>query len=262
MLIALAVLTLPLPGLTLFTGCSAPSPDSGARAAIVDQLSILEPNQSFIDQATADLEACGFKVDVYQGEEVGVKLYRELPKYQYKLIIFRAHAGLMKREEDSQLVVKKATYLFTGEEYKKTKYVREQLTDQMLAGRMIEDYPLVFAVNAKFLLNSTTGRFQDTVIIMMGCSTTYLDDMATAFILKGASSYIGWDSGVTLGYVDEATLLLLKNLCIENLTVEKAIAETMAQVGADPVSNASLKYYPPKSGNQTITELMWGTAQY
>lgn len=257
LLIALAVLTLSLPGLTLSAACSAPNPDSGARAAIVDQLAILEPNQAFLDQATAALEACGFEVDVYHGEEVSVKLYGELPRYQYKLIIFRAHAGLMKREEDSQLVVKKATYLFTGEAYKKTKYVREQLTDQMLAGRMVEDYPLVFAVNYKFVIESMEGRFEDTVIIMMGCSGAYLEDMAAAFVLRGASSYLGWDGSVGLDYVDRAAADLITNLCDKRMTIEQAVAE----IGPDPDLGAELKYYPRGSGSQTIGELIGTTAQ-
>jgi len=256
------VICLALIGLVLFIGCSQDSNSVELRlkAAIVDQLHLLEPNPAFIDEVKAHLEASGFEVDIYQGEEVSVKFYRELPKYRYKLIIFRAHSGLMQRQEDSQVVVKEATYLFTGEAYKQTRYVREQLTDQMLPARMVEDYPLVFAVNSKFLLTSMTGRFQDTAIIMMGCGTTYLNDMAAAFGLKGASTYIGWDSGVGIGYVDEATLLLIKKLCIENLTIEEAIAETMAQEGADPSTGARLKYYPPESGDQTIKELIgWET---
>lgn len=252
----LVVICLALTGLVLFIGCSANNAEPGLKAAIVDQLYVLEPNQDFIDQVKAHLEAVGFEVDIYQGEQVSVNFYRQLPKHQYKLIIFRAHSGLMQRQEDSQVMVKEETYLFTGEAYSKTKYVREQLTDQMLPARMTEDYPLVFAINSKFLLTSAAGRFQDTAVIMMGCGTTYLNDMAGAFVLKGASTYIGWDSGVGIGYVDKATLVLLQNLCIEELTVEEAIAETMVQEGADPSTGARLRYYPTESGDQTIKQLI------
>jgi hypothetical protein len=248
-LIALAVLPLILPELILFGGCPAPSPDSGLKAAIVDQ-------------TTAELEAAGFEVDVYHGEEVSVKLYRELPKYGYKLIIFRAHAGLLQAEEDSEVVgVKQATYLFTAEEYKQTKYVREQLDDRMLPAEMVEDFPLVFAVNSKFVLESMEGRFEDTVIIMMGCSCAYLGDMATAFTLKGASTYLGWDGSVGLGYVDRATADLITNLCAEKMTVEQAVAETTAEIRPDPDWGTGLKFYPKESGSQTIAELIARTAQ-
>jgi len=262
LLIALVVLILALLGLTLSTGCPAPSPDSGARAAIVDQLAILQPNQAFLDQATAELESYGFEVDVYQGEEVSVKFYRELPKYGYKLIIFRAHAGLLKAEENSEVVgVKKATYLFTAEEYKQTKYVREQLDDQILPAEMVEDFPLVFAVNSKFVIESMEGRFQDTVIIMMGCSCAYLEDVAAAFVLKGASTYLGWDATVGLGYVDQATADLITNLCDKRMTIERAVAETMAEIGPDPDWGAGMKFYPAESGSQTLAELIARTAQ-
>jgi len=256
LLIALAVFTLTLPGLALSTGCPAPSPDSGTKAAIVDQLAILEPNQAFIDQITAELEVCGFEVDVYQGKEVSVKLYRQLPKYGYELIIFRAHAGLLKGEGDSQVVVTEETYLFTAEEYRQTRYVREQLDDQLLPAEMVADFPFVFAVNSKFVLGSMEGRFQDTVIIMMGCSCVYLGDLATAFSLKGASTYLGWDGSVNLDYVDRATAALITNLCAEKMTVEGAVAETMADIGPDPDWGAELKYYPRESGGQTIDELI------
>ena len=254
------MLILAWPGLTLFVSCSAPNSDSVAKAAIIDQIAILEPNQVFLDQMTRRLEACGFEVYVYQGEKVDVKLYRELPKYGYKLIIFRAHGGLLAVPEDSQLVVKQETHLFTAEEYKQNKYVREQLDDQMGPGEMWQGSPWVFAVNSKFILESMEGKFEDTVIIMMGCSGAHLDDMAAAFVLKGASTYLGWGGSVGLGYVDQATADLIINLCEKKMTVEQAVAGTMAKVGADPDWGATLKYYPRESGVQTIGKVTGGIA--
>jgi hypothetical protein len=251
-LIALAVLALVLPGLILAAGCPQPHPDSGLSAAIVDQLAVLEPNQAFIDQATAELEACGFEVDVFTGKEVNVRLYQRLPRYGYELIIFRAHAGLLKAEEGSKVVgVKQATYLFTAEEYRQSKYVREQLDDQLLPAEMDADFPLVFAVNSSFILEKTEGQFDNTVIIMMGCSCTYLDDMAAAFTLKGASAYLGWDGSVDLGYVDPAAAELITSLCSRGMTVGEAVAD----IGPDPYWGAELKFYPQGNGDKTIAEL-------
>ena len=258
--IALAVFTLALPGLALCTGCPPPPSSSGTRAAIVDQLAAMEPNQEFTDRVTAELEACGFEVDIYSGEEVSVELYRQLPRYGYKLIIFRAHAGLLQVEEDSEVVgVKQATYLFTAEEYRQTRYALEQLEDKILPAEMTPDFPLVFAVNYKFVLESMPGSFDDTLIIMMGCSCSYLKDMAAAFTLKGASTYMGWDGSVSLDYVDRAAAGLITSLCTGGLTIEEAVAETMAEIGPDPDWGADLRYYPASSGSQTIAELV-GTA--
>ena len=148
------------------------------------------------------------------------------------------------------------TGLFTGEAYTPTKYVTEQLSERVQAAQMSEDYPIVFSVNPEFIIKSMKGKFDNTAIIMMGCSGHYLDDMATAFVQKGASTYLGWSATVGLDYVDTAALNLADNLCTKNLTVEQAVAGTMAEVGRDPYYNARLKYYPAESGSQTIQELI------
>jgi hypothetical protein len=258
--IALAAFSLALPGLILCAGCPPPHPDSGLNAAIIDQLAVMETNQEFIERVTAELEACGFEVDVYSGEEVNVKLYRQLPRYGYELIIFRAHAGLLKAEEGGEVVgVKRATYLFTAEEYSQNRYVPEQLDDQLLPAEMEEDFPLVFAVNSRFILKSMEGSFDDTLIIMMGCSCSYLEDMAAAFTFKGASTYIGWDGSVNLDYVDRAAADLITNLCTGGMTVNEAAFETMTEIGPDPYWGASLRFHPRESSGQTIAELITKT---
>jgi len=250
--IALAVVIIVLPGLTLFSGCSAPSPQLEAKAAIIDQLYVLKPNQAFIDETTAVLEAYGFRVDVYHGDEITVDFYGKLPTYGYKLIIFRAHSGLLSRE--GQRI--KKTCLFTNQPYSETRHVTEQLTEQLAMARITKHHPWVFAIGAKFVTRSMEGKFDNTVIIMMGCSCLYLEDLAQSFIDKGASTYLGWDASVGLDYVDGAALNLIDNLCTKDMTVEQAIVKTMAEVGLDPDYRACLKYYPAKSGSHTIKELI------
>jgi hypothetical protein len=257
--IALAVLSVALPGLFLSAGCPPAKDGSGPKAAIVDQLAVMELNQEFIERVTAELEACGFEVDVYSGEEVSVELYRRLPKYGYKLIIFRAHAGLLQAEENSEVVgTMPGTYLFTAEEYSQTRYVVEQLDDQLLPADMETDYPLVFAVNSRFILESMAGSFDDTLIIMMGCSCAYLEDMSNAFILKGASTYMGWGGSVSLDYVDRAAADLITNLCGRGMTINEAAVETMTEIGPDPVWDAELRFHPGENGGQTIAGLIAG----
>ena len=222
------------------------------KAAIVDQLYNLQPNQAFIEQTTQELEDYGFEVDLYQGDEVTVDFYRELPSYGYKLIIFRAHSGLLGSEGE---IIKRTT-LFTNEPYSQTKHVAEQLSDQLAMARIDENHPWVFGIGAKFVTQSMEGRFPNTVIIMMGCSTLYLDDLAQAFIEKGASTYLGWDATVGLDYVDEATPILATNLYSKGMTIKEAVDKTMAEVGPDPDYHAYLKYYPRESGSRTIKELI------
>lgn len=224
---------------------------SSPQAAIVDQLYSLQRNEGFISEVTRDLEDYGFEVHVYQGDEITVDLYRQLPGCGYKLIIFRAHSGLLGSEGG----IINRTCLFTNEPYSETRHVTEQLTDQLARARIDEYHPWVFGIGDEFVTEGMQGEFDNTVIIMMGCSCLYLDDLAQAFSDKGASAYLAWDATVGLDYVDEATITLMKNLCTERLTLNEAVASTMAAEGPDPKYGAVLKYYPAQTGDKTLEEL-------
>jgi len=250
----LSILALLIISLVSLPACSQPNDSStdSLKAAIIDQLYILQPNEAFIAQTVQELEDYGFEVDIYQGDEVIVDFYRELPGNGYELIIFRTHSGLLGKEGE----ITKRTCLFTNEPYSQTKHVAEQLSDQLAMARIDEHHPWVFGIGDKFVTQSMEGKFDKTVIIMMGCSCLYLDDLAQAFVDKGASAYLGWDATVDLSYVDTATTNLVWNLCSEGLTVREAVAITMAEVGPDLYYGAELKYYPSSSGSHTITELI------
>jgi hypothetical protein len=222
------------------------------KAAIVDQLYALQPNQAFIQQTTKELEDYGFEVDLYQGDEITVDFYGKLPTYGYKLIIFRAHSGLLGSEGGTI----KRTCLFTNEPYSQTKHIAEQLADQLAKARIDEHHPWVFGIGDEFVTQSMEGTFPNTVIIMMGCSCLYIDDLAQAFIERGASTYIGWDASVGLDYVDKVSITLIEKLCCEEMTIDVAVAETMRQEGPDPNWRAELKYYPSDKGGRTITDLI------
>ena len=226
------------------------------KAVIVDQLYSLQPNEVFINEVTKELEDYGFEVDLYQGDEVTVDLYRSLPSFGYKLIIFRAHSGLLSHREDSQIEVNRATCLFTNEEYSEIKHMKEQLDGQLARARVDENHPIVFGIGARFIRQSTDREFPNTVIIIMGCSCLRLYDLANAFIDKGASSYLAWDGLVDLGYVDEAGTYLVRQLCQADITVQEAVASTMNAVGPDPTHGATLKYFPAQSAGRTLRELI------
>jgi hypothetical protein len=80
------------------------------------------------------------------------------------------------------VVPSETTYFFTGETYNTAKYVSEQLTEQVSNALMTTEYPLVFAINSEFIKEEMKNSFDNTVILMMGCESHYLDDMAGAFI--------------------------------------------------------------------------------
>jgi hypothetical protein len=242
-----------------------PFPDhaGNATAAIIDQLSSLQENDQFIANVTRELEDYGFEVDLYQGNNVTVDFYRQLPTYGYKLIIFRAHSGIL--EQDGEVIPR--TVLFTNEEYTESRYALEQVYEQLVMGGACQGCPMMFGITPEFVRAQSVvgqatdmdGRFDDTVVIMMGCSGIAMDDMARAFVDKGASICLAWDRSVELYYVDNATPYLMNQLCSEELTIREAVANTMDFVGPDPNYGAELKcYYDPAShnGDKTLEELI------
>jgi hypothetical protein len=233
---------------------SQSSPDNlgKPRAAIVDQLSSLEPNEAFIAQVTSELEESGFAVDVYQGDEITVDFYRKLPTHGYKLIIFRVHSGLL---GGGDFYIPR-TVLFTNEEYSADRYPTEQVLGRLLMGAPGPGRPVMFGITASFVTGSMKGRFDNTVIVIMGCGGIYLTDLAEAFVEKGASAYLAWNLSVVLPYVDEATPYLIGELCSENATIEEAVNSTMQVKGSDPEYKAELQYYPSGTGNRTLEELV------
>jgi hypothetical protein len=234
-----------------------PSPDNTGelRAVIVDQLSSVRENEDFIAEVTQELEGYGFEVDLCQGDNVTVDFYRELPTHGYKLIIFRAHSGLLAKDE----VTIAQTTLFTNEGYSQLKHYAEQLDDRLVMARVGEGYPMVFGIPPKFIAESMKGRFDDAVVIMMGCSGLFLRDLAEAFVDKGASVYVAWNGSVELNYVDDATAYLIRQLCSGNMTVKEAVDSTMEVIGPDPEHKAGLEYYPSypsDSGDKTLKQLI------
>ncbi len=91
---------------------------------------------------------------------------------------------------------------------------------------------------------------------MMGCDGLYFKDLAQAFVQKGASTYIAWDASVVLDYVDDATTALIEKLWSEELSIGKAVAETMKEKGPNPNYGAILKYYPRQSGAKTLRQVI------
>jgi hypothetical protein len=235
-----------------FTGQTPANHGGELKAAIVDQLSSFKENEAFITEVTGELEDYGFEVDLYQGDNINVNFYRGLSGRGYKLIVFRAHSGIL--EGENQTYYK--TTLFTNEEYSTVKYVTDQLNDRLFMASIGVGYPWVFSISPKFISESMSAEFDHTVIIMMGCAGIYLPDLAEAFIGKGASAYLAWDASVELDYVDEATAYLVGQLCSEKATIKEAVDSTMVNIGPDRQHGAVLKYYPLETGGKTLEELI------
>lgn len=241
----------------LATGKLAP----GAKtAAIVDQLSSTLPNPDFVQEATDTLEQAGFEVDYYPGEEVTVEFYRDLPSHGYELIILRVHSAVPMKDlgvqaDVPQDIVERVlaavgdnALLFTSEPYQRSRYLEEQRGLRLFPVRYSGDDPgdLHFAIASDFVRSSMKGEFDQSTVILMGCSGLTFDSTAAAFAERGAAAVVGWDGPVSADHTDAATERLLRHLLIDGLTIREAVAQTAAEVGRDPVYDSALLVHPPE----------------
>jgi hypothetical protein len=220
---------------------------SKLRAALVDQVSLNSPNQTFVQAVTEMLERANYRVDYYSSGSVTVAFYRDLATRGYSLIILRVHSTT----GEYPLV-----FLFTSEPYSRSEYVDEQLTDKLvpvaLSSEEADRGILYFGITPAFVESSINGEFANTIVIMMGCGGLRSTSMATAFIERGAQAYVSWDGSVSATYTDQATTQLLQHLVTEGQTIKQAVTNTIREVGPDPTYNSTLQYYPPQSGNYEI----------
>jgi len=241
----------------LFYSCLNPSStiELTPKAVIIDHLSLSYPNPNFSKKVQAIMKEISLPVDYYPSEEVDVNLYRNLPMHNYKIILFRVHStGECSVEDQPPFVV-----FFTSEEYNTISHVGDQLAMRVVYVNFPEPHQSTtgyFGITPSFIKESVNGRFNESIIIAMGCDSLKYTSMAEAFIERGAKAYIGWTGDVSSSHTDKATSHLLQKLIIENRTLENAIQETMMEVGPDPFHNSTLAFYPDEAGNLNITKIL------
>lgn len=221
------------------------SPDT-PKAAILDQLDLTFPNPEFVDEATAMLERSGYEVDYYQGREVTVDLYRDLPKQGYDYVILRVHSGLVEEIDPTSGTETLTDYvsLFTGEAYSDAKYAEEVQAGPLGIASSYEGGPEYFGIGPTFIESLMNGKFDDTTIILMGCDGLRAERTARAFLDRGAQTFISWDKPVSATHTDAATERLLRHLFVEGLAAPDAVEKTMDEVGPDPTFDSELLFYP------------------
>jgi hypothetical protein len=227
-------------------------------AAIIDQLGESDPslsNSTFVKRATNLLESRNFTV-TYYNETLDVNFFKKLAEYNYGIIILRVHSAL--REDNSTVD------LFTSEKYDSGKYEWEKEHGLIVRGKYLtgseESY---FAVTSLFIGN-LAGHFPKSVIIAMGCWSLKpgCEQMAQAFLDKGAKAYVGWNETVLPEDTDCETAVFLEKFLSENKTLASALAFTQSHVYYDPsipkTVTSRMNFYPvpPSIGNLRISDLI------
>jgi hypothetical protein len=226
------------------------NPNPELKAAIIDELSLTSPNQTFVQAATDILEQANYSVDYYSGEKVSVDLFRNLPTLGYGVIVLRVHSGTLRVEGTQQSF--SHVDLSTSELYSSKEYVYEQLAGQLDKDSVTGLDQYYFGIAPNFVTSSMKGKFQNTTVIMMGCEGLTTTDMAKAFVERGAKAYISWSGSVSVSHTDQATITLLQHLILQKQSIKQAGENTTEELGYDPIYNSTLGYYPIESGNYTI----------
>ncbi len=223
-------------------------PPGPPRAVIVDQLELTAPNPDFAEQARELLEAAGYEVDYVPGVEVTVDYYRELPGKGYEIVLLRAHAAGRELSDDAY---GDDVSLFTSERVS-PKYLKEQ-RERLLKGvgysrQQMEEGDLLFGIPSSFVRESMQGDFGGATVVLMGCDVLRAQNMAEAFVDRGAGAVVGWDAPVSANHTDLGTLSMLRYLLVDELPVQEAAAAAMAEVGPDPYFDSVFLSYPPEEG--------------
>jgi hypothetical protein len=131
-----------------------------------------------------------------------IDLFQQLPSLRYSLIIIRAHPG------SGQAII-------TSQPYSQLLYKSEQQSGALVAADA-DNGPLYLAITPQFVSKDMQGRFPGTTVIVMGCAALQgTQDLAVAFLDKGADTFVGWDGSVTIIHTDISTVNLVQLLSSE-----------------------------------------------
>lgn len=226
-------------------------------AVIIDGLGADFPDPSFVSNVTNTLKNHGFNVSYYN-EGLDVNFFKNLASSNYGLIILRDHSAL---RNDSSTVD-----LFTSEKYVSGVHDQDLRNGLLtLAEFYYKPGELYFALSSLFIEN-LPGRFPNSIVIAMGCQSLKpgCEQLAQAFLDKGAKAYIGWSDIVIPQDTDTETMRLIGMLVDENMTIGDAVRGTHAYKysgTASPSSNeiitvtSEMRFYPQSEDPLTISEL-------
>jgi hypothetical protein len=230
-----------------------PHQPSQPKAAIIDQLSssqLAEPirhrNQTFIN-TTKQLLYKRFSIVDYYSDNATVEQYKGLSSQDYKLIIWRAHSAL---DLNSKYIA-----ISTSDKYGSKNY-DQYLENGQLTLCNITGF-LYFGITPKFVEELMSGRFEDTMILLMSCNGLKQEYYKTAetFEEKGVKVFISWDGWIGPSDNDNAIAHLLNYLINKNDTVSEAVDKIPIFYSSE-LGLSRLHYYPldPEVANYRIPD--------
>jgi hypothetical protein len=213
-----------------------PSPASSSlrRIALIDELATDNPDPSFVESVNSSASAAGYRLDYFPPWSATIQFFADLPTKGYSMVIFRNHGPGVGLSSEPGIA--------TSVPYDQNAWVGDQLNDR-LAIMEIGGH-LYFAITPRFISDLMCGQFSGTMVLAMFCnSASFYIPLVHAFVDKGAKSFIGWNSSVTVGY-DDLSFDKLVPLLLGGSSVAQSVETVMRDLGPDPVYGGHLAFYP------------------
>ena len=205
-------------------------------ALIIDQLSLGYPRPQIIETITRLLRNNGYTVRYVPYQDVSVEFFRTLPTLRADLILLRIHSSARIYAPNNEVVEDASVSLCTGEPVSQ-KYRQERNSGQLGGFETAGADTLFFSVRDAFFRRNAVGRFNQAVILMMGCESLRIPSTAQTFLDMGAQAIVGWSDQLSVEYMDQATIALLEEWIHNGQSLAEAIKITQRRIGRD-------SYYP------------------
>ena len=206
------------------------------KAVIIDGLSEDAPNPSLINELYSLLKSSGYEVTVFNGSKVNVEIFKNLPNMGFTLVIMRLHGGRI--QQPIGLFIGSGIF---AEPFSEGRYEYEYYSGYFLKGVAYIGGREYFVITPAYVSEKFQGKFPDSIIIVLSCYSMWDQVLASSFIEKGASAFIGIDHKADVKYLDKVGLELVKHIS-RGLSIEEAISKTMEEIGPDPSTGAKLLY--------------------
>jgi hypothetical protein len=216
------------------------------------------PDPSFVSNVNSTLQNHGFNV-TYYNEILDVNFFKSLASSNYGLIILRDHSAL---RNDSSTVD-----LFTSERYVPGAHDQDLENGLLALGEFYYKPGELYFVLSSLFVENLQGHFPSSIVVAMGCQSLKpgCEQMAQAFLDKGAKAYIGWSDVVFPQDTDTETTRLISMLLNENLTIGDAARGTHTYTYSGKPSQYSneiinvtseMRFYPQSDDHFSVSELI------
>jgi hypothetical protein len=212
------------------------------KAALIDEVSLTNPDPYLISNVTNALTRVGYAVDYYGPNNVTVDFFKALPSRGYGVVILRDHSAALTGD---------VIALVSSEPFDPGKHVSEQQAGLVVQAKLGSTNTTYFGITPTFVREAMKGTFPNTVVVLTGCAGLADSEMAQAFVARGAEVYISWDQIVLANQSDGGAILLIQSMTTGH-SVDDAVTSATENAPSSPLYSSQLRYYPLERGGVVL----------